>query len=170
MPQEQENQNNNEEDYEATMREARNNVSLSSKLIALKKYQAMAFKLRKQIGDFSIVFFTLAFLFAGFKDLLDICSIELFSWLDWIIDLLFGAVLFFGLGKGSFQQVKRIRMTTVITSVAEAIPIIGALPSWTASLLWLYIKTGQENGTATMKLEEIQKKITALQNEIAQMS
>ncbi|MBI4652855.1 hypothetical protein HY750_01225 [Candidatus Kuenenbacteria bacterium] len=154
--------------YETAMREARNKVSLSSKLSALKKYQAKAFQLRKEIGDFSITFFILALMFAGFKDLLDIFSIELFSWLDWIIDLGFGAVLFFGC-KGSVKQVKTIRMTSVGTSIAEAIPIIGALPLWTAGVLLLYIKMGQENGTAKLDLESLEKKIAKLNSEIAQM-
>jgi hypothetical protein len=156
------------EEYENAMREARNKVNLSSKLDALKKYQAKAFELRKKIGNFSITFFTLALMFAGFKDLLDIFSIELFSWLDWIIDLGFGAVLFFGC-KGSVQQVKTIRMTSVGASIAEAIPIIGALPLWTVSVLLLYIKMGQKNRTAKLDLKKFEEQIAQLNNEIAQM-
>ena len=140
MPQESENQNNDQDNeiaLQMAMQESKNKNSENEndKEIKLKKLQAKAAKLEKEIAEFSITLFTLAMLFAGTKDLFDICSVELASWLDWIIDLSFGGVLFFGLGKGSFQQIKRIRMTTGITAGAEVIPIIGALPCWTASLL-----------------------------------
>lgn len=173
---EQENQNNNNEEerqrefetkiYDAKMRD-KYKITISSEL-ALKILRSKADKLKKEIGEFSVTLFTLALLFAGSKDLFDICSVQLASWLDWTIDLSFGVVLFVGLAKGNIQQIKRIRLTVGSTSIFEMIPIIGALSLWTASLLWLYIKTSQENSAKTMELEKLQKKIAKLESEIAQ--
>jgi len=162
------NEEEQQQEYEYEMRKVRSEENSVSKINSLEELQSKATELKKEIAQFSATFFILALMFAGFKDLLDIFSIELFSWLDWIIDLGFGAVLFFGC-KGSIQQVKTIRMTSIGASVAEAIPIIGALPVWTASVVLLYIKMGQENGTARIKLESLEKKIAELKNAIAQM-
>ncbi|MEK9130206.1 MAG: hypothetical protein AAB526_02320 [Patescibacteria group bacterium] len=171
MPQEVDDQNiddENEEAYESSLQEARQTTQRkmddADKENILNKLKNKAVMLKKEIGEFSIVLFMIALILCGVKDLFDMFSVQLFSWLDWILDLILGIVLFFGLARGNIQQIKRIRLTTVLISVAEAIPIIGALPCWTISLFLLFIKTNQENSAKRVELEGLQKQIVKLEN------
>ena len=171
MPQEVDDQNiddENEEAYESSLQEARQTTQRkmddADKENILNKLKNKAAMIKKEIGEFSIVLFMIALILCGVKDLFDMFSVQLFSWLDWILDLILGIVLFFGLARGNIQQIKRIRLTTVLISVAEAIPIIGALPCWTISLFLLFIKTNQENSAKRVELEGLQKQIVKLEN------
>mgnify|MGYP001563308445 FL=1 len=171
MPQEVDDQNiddENEEAYESSLQEARQTTQRkmddADKENILNKLKNKAAMIKKEIGEFSIVLFMIALILCGVKDLFDMFSVQLFSWLDWILDLILGIVLFFGLARGNIQQIKRIRLTTVLISVAEVIPIIGALPCWTISLFLLFIKTNQENSAKRVELEGLQKQIVKLEN------
>lgn len=75
------------------------------------------------------------------KDLLDLGTIELFSVLDWLVDIGLGIIFFVALGR-SMKLTTRL-MRAVGPTILEVIPGVGFLPIWTLSVLYLYLKSEQ---------------------------
>ena len=79
---------------------------------------------------------------AGMKDLLDLVSLDLLSWLDWVIDLALGFLLFLVSGSGTAARMRNLQRT-IVTTVLEVIPFLGLFPIWTISVFLL--KQKEEN-------------------------
>ncbi|NMC51219.1 hypothetical protein GYA54_00625 [Candidatus Kuenenbacteria bacterium] len=84
---------------------------------------------------------TLALVVAIAKDLLDIATVEALSGADWIIDLIFGAILFILLGTGVRKPARFLK--SIGPAVLEAIPILGFLPTWSITVAYLKFKSQQ---------------------------
>ncbi|HRY63455.1 MAG TPA: hypothetical protein P5267_02560 [Patescibacteria group bacterium] len=76
------------------------------------------------------------------KDLLDMSTVEALSGLDWVLDIMLGIGLFFLFGK-SIKAGRKL-IFSLGTTILEAIPGVGFLPSWTLSVAYLYFKSKQE--------------------------
>lgn len=77
---------------------------------------------------------------AMFKDALDIGTIELISWIDWIVDAGIGVTFFFMLGRGNVQFAQKI-VRSLLPALVEMIPILGIAPVWTFSVLYIYFRS-----------------------------
>lgn len=91
----------------------------------------------------SMAGWTLGIVLAIAKDLLDMSTVETISWIDWIIDIILGIGLFLLFGKSVKTGTKLIR--ALGPTIMEAIPVLGFLPVWTFSVVYLYFKSQQEN-------------------------
>ena len=84
----------------------------------------------------------IAIILAVAKDLLDIGTIELASGVDWIVDIVIGVTMFFLFGKS--MKLTRKLIVSIGSTIAEVVPGLGFLPVWTLSVMYLYLKAGQE--------------------------
>ncbi|PIW95871.1 hypothetical protein COZ84_01190, partial [Candidatus Kuenenbacteria bacterium CG_4_8_14_3_um_filter_39_15] len=82
-----------------------------------------------------------ALILAVIKDLLDIGTIELASWLDWIVDIAIGVAMFYLFGK-SIKLTRKL-ITSGGAMIAEIIPGLGFLPIWTLAVVYMYLKSEQ---------------------------
>ncbi|MFH1938377.1 MAG: hypothetical protein ABIJ60_02475 [Patescibacteria group bacterium] len=85
----------------------------------------------------------IAIIIALVKDLLDVGTIELASGVDWIVDIIIGVIFFFLFGK-SIKLTRRLAVT-ILTVIAEAIPISGFMWWWTLSVVYLYFKSQHQS-------------------------
>lgn len=77
---------------------------------------------------------------AIFKDLLDIGTVELISWIDWIIDALIGLTFYLVLGSKKLSFETRL-VRSLIPAIMEMIPGIGIVPVWTFSIMYIYFRS-----------------------------
>ncbi|MEW6610173.1 MAG: hypothetical protein AB1352_00890 [Patescibacteria group bacterium] len=88
---------------------------------------------------------------AVFKDCLDVGTLELASWLDWIVDALIGLTFWAMLGKNNLSFATRL-VRSLGPALLEMIPGLGFIPIWTFSVLYIYFRSEVE--TKPSSLEE----------------
>ena len=80
---------------------------------------------------------------AVFKDCLDVGTIELISWLDWIVDALIGITFWLMLGKNNLSFATRL-IRSLGPALMEMIPFLGIVPVWTFSVIYIYFRSEVE--------------------------
>ncbi|OGL88978.1 hypothetical protein A3I42_01585 [Candidatus Uhrbacteria bacterium RIFCSPLOWO2_02_FULL_49_11] len=80
---------------------------------------------------------------AVFKDCLDVGTIELISWLDWIVDALIGLTFWAMLGKNNLSFATRL-IRSLGPALMEMIPFLGIVPVWTFSVIYIYFRSEVE--------------------------
>ncbi len=80
---------------------------------------------------------------AVFKDCLDVGTIELVSWLDWIVDAMIGLTFWAMLGKNNLSFATRL-IRSLGPALLEMIPFLGIVPVWTFSVMYIYFRSEVE--------------------------
>lgn len=75
---------------------------------------------------------------AGLKDLLDAGTLELASWLDWVIDIAIGLTMFLVFGR-KFKK-GMMKFSPIVSMALEAIPFVGILPMWSINAIYAWFK------------------------------
>ena len=101
---------------------------------ALKTKAAAAKKAREELVPESTWLLIIGL--AATKDFLDIVSLDLLSWIDWVVDILLGFLLFLVSGRGAAARLRNAQRS-ILTAAAEMIPFMGIFPIWTISTFML---------------------------------
>lgn len=79
------------------------------------------------------------------KDTIDIMSFDIAWWLDWIVDIVMGGMLWVYL---AVHHARRTKIVKFAAPILEIIPFAGFLPWWTISILYVgLMKLGQGSQT-----------------------
>jgi hypothetical protein len=120
----------------------------------LTSAREIAQALRAEIEQHSMRVYAFMLAIALIKDLVDIASLELFSGVDWIVDLFIWALLtFFLWGKGTWK----VRFVNWMAGLFEFIPLIGFFPTWSLCVFYAFVQDRrkiQEKREAVQEIED----------------
>lgn len=100
---------------------------------------------------------------AVFKDSLDILSISLFSWIDWIFDLMMWILFFIAFGKAPKRIRFEIRVIATIAALIEFVPILDIFTTWTFTVIYAWVRTRNTTQAALQKAESTFREIDKAQ-------
>ena len=88
---------------------------------------------------------------AVFKDTMDILSVSLLSWIDWIFDLGMWVLFLFAFEKAPKSIRAELRMISTIAALMEFVPFLDILTTWTFMVLYAWARTHATAAAAFQK-------------------
>jgi hypothetical protein len=136
------------------------NKALSVSINQTSHLQKLKKKAAKALATYNIMAFLMATILAVIKDLYDIGTLELDCWYDWIIDIFLGFIItVFLWGRGGTKWKTKAIKRVLITTLGEALPILGFLPFWTFMVLWAWLKAAAKKDDSLIVLRMIDKSL-----------
>ncbi|MFA6272357.1 MAG: hypothetical protein WC693_04635 [Patescibacteria group bacterium] len=160
---EQRNESKNEKEKDSAFEITKNNLESLANVAesgslpkAIVEALKTGIRLRQQINNHRDSTYFIALLFAVIKDATDILTLSLLSWVDWTVDIFLVITLRIFL---LFRSTWKIKLLLWIAALIEIIPTLDLVPTWSITVLYVWIKAVRENNERKKKLNEVEKQI-----------